>query len=154
MVTEEVSATVDGFAVEESDIERFHDTSIRISYTFPKVEKYAEFTDVDSSKYYYEAVNWAYENGITSGVSATAFGPEQTCTRGQVVTFLHRYENTPAPSSYSNPFTDVINGEYYYNAVLWAVGKGITNGLDATTFGPNQTCTRGQIVTFLYRDMK
>ena len=70
------------------------------------------------------------------------------------MTFLHRYENTPAPSSYSNPFTDVINGEYYYNAVLWAVGKGITNGLDATTFGPNQTCTRGQIVTFLYRDMK
>ncbi|MBQ1303170.1 MAG: S-layer homology domain-containing protein, partial [Firmicutes bacterium] len=112
------------------------------------------FTDVSPSDYYYNAVLWAVGKGITNGLDATTFGSDQGCTRGQVVTFLHRYENTPAPSSYSNPFTDVINGEYYYNAVLWAVGKGITNGLDATTFGPNQTCTRGQIVTFLYRDMK
>ncbi len=112
------------------------------------------FTDVSPSDYYYNAVLWAVGKGITNGLDATTFGSDRGCTRGQVVTFLHRYENTPAPSSYSNPFTDVINGEYYYNAVLWAVGKGITNGLDATTFGPNQTCTRGQIVTFLYRDMK
>ena len=112
------------------------------------------FTDVSSSDYYYNAVLWAVGKNITNGTSPTTFGPNDGCTRGQVVTFLHRFENTPTPASSTNPFEDVSSSEYYYTPVLWAVGKGITNGTDATHFSPNDTCTRGQIVTFLYRDMK
>ena len=112
------------------------------------------FTDVSSSDYYYNAVLWAVGKNITNGTSATTFGPNDGCTRGQVVTFLHRFENSPTPASTTNPFVDVSSSEYYYTPVLWAVGKGITNGIDATHFSPNDTCTRGQIVTFLYRDMK
>ena len=112
------------------------------------------FTDVSPSDYYYNAVLWAVGKNITNGTSPTNFGPNDGCTRGQVVTFLHRFENTPAPGSSTNPFVDVSSSEYYYTPVLWAVGKGITNGTDATHFSPNDTCTRGQIVTFLYRDMK
>ena len=112
------------------------------------------FTDVSPSDYYYNAVLWAVGKNITNGTSATTFGPNDGCTRGQVVTFLHRFENSPKPSSSANPFVDVSSSEYYYNPVLWAVGRGITNGTDATHFSPNDTCTRGQIVTFLYRDMK
>ena len=113
-----------------------------------------QFTDVTPSDYYYNAVLWAVGKNITNGTSATTFGPNAGCTRGQVVTFLHRFENSPKPSSTTNPFVDVSSSEYYYTPVLWAVGKGITNGTDATHFSPNDTCTRGQIVTFLYRDMK
>ena len=112
------------------------------------------FTDVTSSDYYYNAVLWAVGKNITNGTSATTFGPNDGCTRGQVVTFLHRFENSPSPSSTTNPFVDVSSSEYYYTPVLWAVGRGITNGTDATHFSPDSTCTRGQIVTFLYRDMK
>ena len=109
------------------------------------------FTDVKESDYYYKAVLWAVENGITSGVSATRFGPGNPCTRAQVVTFLWRTAASPDPSSSYNPFSDVSPSAYYYNAVLWAVEYGITSGVDATHFGPNNTCTRGQIVTFLYK---
>ena len=113
------------------------------------------FTDVKSNDYYYKAVLWAVENGITSGTSATTFSPDAGCTRGQVVTFLHGYEGKPAPDSTTNPFTDVKSNDYYYKAVLWAVNHDpqITSGTSATTFSPNDTCTRGQIMTFLYRDM-
>ena len=97
---------------------------------------------------------WAVEKGITTGTSATTFRPNQTCTRGQIVTFLWRYSGEPKPEKSENPFEDVKEGEYYYNAVLWAVEKGITTGTSKTTFRPNQTCTRGQIVTFLYRAME
>ena len=102
--------------------------------------------------YYYDAVLWAVEKGITNGTSATTFSPSQNCTRGQVVTFLWRNAGSPKTSG-SNPFGDVKSGEYYYSAVLWAVGHNpqITNGTSATTFSPSNTCTRGQIVTFLYR---
>jgi len=109
------------------------------------------FTDVASGEYYYKAVLWAVENEITAGTSATTFSPNAGCTRAQVVTFLWRTEGKPQPTSSSNPFTDVASGEYYYNAVLWAVEKDITKGTSATAFSPNATCTRGQIVTFLYR---
>ena len=114
------------------------------------------FTDVNEDLYYYKAVLWALEKGITTGTSATAFSPNAGCTRGQVVTFLHRAQGTPTPGSSVNPFTDVKSGQYYYEAVLWAVNHSpqITNGTSATTFSPNATCTRGQIVTFLYRSMK
>ena len=112
------------------------------------------FTDVNASDYYYNAVLWAVGKNITNGTSPTTFGPNDGCTRGQVVTFLHRFENSPKPSSTTNPFVDVSSSEYYYTPVLWAVEKEITNGTDKTHFSPNMTCTRGQIVTFLYRDMK
>ena len=110
------------------------------------------FTDVKEGSYYYEAVLWAVEQGITTGTSATTFSPNEGCTRGQVATFLWRYENKPA-SAAKNPFEDVKQGAYYYEAVLWAVEADVTKGTSATTFAPNDTCTRGQIVTFLYRDI-
>ena len=109
------------------------------------------FTDVSESAYYYDAVAWAVENGVTSGTSATTFSPDASCTRAQMVTFLWRAAGSPEPESTVNPFTDVSASAYYYDAVLWAVEQGITNGTSATTFGPDATVTRGQTVTFLWR---
>ena len=112
------------------------------------------FLDVTPDQYYYKAVLWAVEHGITAGISETAFGPDQNCTRAQVVTFLWRTEGKPEPSATANPFRDVGESLYYYKAVLWAVEKGITKGTADNEFSPDATCTRAQIVTFLYRDMK
>ena len=112
------------------------------------------FSDVKEGAFYYKAVLWAVQTGITKGVDATHFGPDRDCTRGQVVAFLHRAQGTPAPGSDVNPFVDVKEGAFYYDAVLWAVEKNVTKGTSETTFSPNATCTRGQIVTFLYRAMK
>ena len=111
------------------------------------------FTDVSNGAYYYKAVLWANEKGITNGTSQTTFSPENPCTRAHVVTFLWRAHQMPAAGG-SNPFVDVFAGQYYTNAVLWAVSKNITNGKDSSHFGPDDPCTRGQIVTFLYRDLK
>ena len=108
------------------------------------------FTDVAPGSYYYNAVLWAVENGVTNGTSATTFSPDAICTRGQIVTFLHRSLNQPAAGT-NNPFTDVAPDAFYANAVLWAVANDVTKGTSATTFSSNATCTRGQIVTFLYR---
>ena len=113
----------------------------------------AGFADVAKEDYFYESVNWAAAKSITSGITAEEFGPAKACTRAQVVTFLWRAAGEPAPGSDVNPFTDVQEGQYYYDAVLWAVEKGITTGLSANTFGPNADCSRGQIVTFLWRAM-
>ena len=110
------------------------------------------FVDISESAFYYKAVLWAVENEITAGMDATHFGPGEPCTRGQVVTFLWRTEGKPEPTTENNPFTDVTGG-FYYKAVLWAVENKITAGMDATHFAPMNTCTRGQIVTFLYRDL-
>ncbi|MBQ9045406.1 MAG: carbohydrate-binding domain-containing protein [Oscillospiraceae bacterium] len=107
------------------------------------------FTDVSSSAYYYKAVLWAYENGVTEGTTASTFSPDATVTRAQVVTFLCRALSGSA--SGTNPFSDVSGSDYFYDAVLWAVAKNVTNGTTATTFSPSATCTRAQIVTFLYR---
>ena len=112
------------------------------------------FADVKSGQYYYNAVLWAVEKGITNGTAATTFSPDDTCTRAQIVTFLWRFAGKPTPTSQNNPFHDVRTTEYYGTAVLWAVENGITNGTSATTFDPEATCTRAQVVTFLYRDMK
>ena len=109
------------------------------------------FTDVVENAYYYDAVVWALDEGITGGTSATTFSPNASCTRAQTVTFLWRAAGSPAPKSLVNPFTDVSSDAYYYNAVLWAVGQGITVGTSATTFSPNATVTRAQNVTFLWR---
>lgn len=112
------------------------------------------FTDVNSVRdaSYYKAILWASQKGITAGSTATTFSPYQECTRSQIVTFLYRYAGKPS-GYYSNPFKDVssVNEASYYNAILWAVGKGITDGTSTTTFSPYASCTRGQAVTFLYR---
>ncbi len=109
------------------------------------------FTDVTTGSYYYDAVMWAYENGITTGTSATEFSPEDHCTRGQVVTFLWRTMGKPEPSSTRNPFTDVKSSDYFYKPVLWAVEKGITTGTTSTTFSPSQECLESEVITFLWR---
>ena len=108
------------------------------------------FVDVSADDYYYKAVLWASENGITTGTTATTFAPNATVTRAQSVTFLWRNAGKPSGTP-NNPFTDVNEGAYYADAVLWAVKDGITNGMTATTFAPDNGCTRAQIVTFLYR---
>ena len=108
------------------------------------------FVDVPTDAYYADAVAWAVENGITNGTSATTFGPDVSCTRAQMVTFLWRASGAPKATG-ANPFTDVSANAYYYDAVLWAVENGITNGTSATTFGPDITVSRGQTVTFLWR---
>ncbi|MBR3639305.1 MAG: S-layer homology domain-containing protein, partial [Clostridia bacterium] len=117
---------------------------------FTKVEP-VKFVDVADGAYYADAVAWAVKNGITNGMDKTHFAPDAGCTRGQVVTFLWRAAGEPEPSIVRNPFKDVAKKDYFYKAVLWAVEKGITKGTDAAHFSPNDTCTRGQIVTFLYR---
>lgn len=108
------------------------------------------FTDVSSSAYYYDAVLWAVEEGITSGTSATTFSPDVTCTRAQTVTFLWRQAGAPVVN-YAMSFTDVDANAYYAEAVRWAVSEGVTVGTSATTFSPNVDCTRAQIVTLMYR---
>ena len=110
------------------------------------------FTDLDPNKFYYKAVIWAVEQGITTGKTATTFEPNSTCTRSQVVTFLWRAAGCPAMTQ-TNSFPDVSPDAYYYHAVMWAVATSITNGFKDGTFGPRKDCNRGQIVTFLYRDM-
>ena len=110
------------------------------------------FVDVKEGAYYYDAVLWAVEQKITSGTSATTFSPDASCTRAQMVTFLWRAAGSPKVENGKNPFTDVKADAYYYDAVLWAVEKGVTSGTSATTFSPDATVTRGQAVTFLYRN--
>ena len=112
------------------------------------------FVDVATGSYYEDAVDWAVENGITAGTDATHFSPDGICTRAQAVTFLWRTAGSPASKTSAMPFTDVPVGSYYYDAVLWAVEKGITKGTSETTFSPNLNCNRAQIVTFLWRSEK
>ena len=109
------------------------------------------FFDVNETQFFYEPVLWAVKESITSGISATDFGPFTVCNRAQVVTFLWRYAGSPEPESAENPFDDVPEGSFYHKAVLWAVEKGITKGVSETAFGPGLPCTRAQVVTFLHR---
>ena len=112
------------------------------------------FVDVATGSYYEDAVDWAVENGITKGTDDTHFSPDGICTRAQAVTFLWRTAGSPEPETRTMPFTDVPVGSYYYDAVLWAVENGITKGTSDTTFSPNMTCSRAQIVAFLWRSEK
>ena len=112
------------------------------------------FVDVATGSYYEDAVDWAVENGITKGTDDTHFSPDGICTRAQAVTFLWRTAGSPKPETRAMPFTDVAAGSYYYDAVLWAVENGITKGTSDTTFSPNMTCSRAQIVAFLWRSEK
>ena len=107
--------------------------------------------DVAKSSYYYNAVLWAVGKNITAGTDAAHFSPNDTCTRAQVVAFLWRAAGNPNPKNTKNPFVDVSAGSYYYKAVLWAVENGIVYGTDATHFSPSDSCTRAQVVCFLYR---
>ena len=124
---------------------------IRYDFAKPREAEAMSFLDVYPDDYYYDSVAWAVEQGITAGTSATTFSPEETCTRSQVVTFLWRAAGCPKPRSEQNPFTDVEPGLWYHDPVIWAVEQGITVGTSDTTFGPEEECTRGQIVTFLWR---
>ena len=120
---------------------------------FVKETKDNPFTDVPSGAYYYDAVLWAAENGVTDGVTATLFAPDAACTRAQIVTFLWRAAGSPEPVG-TSAFTDVPASAYYAKAVAWAVENGITDGTSETTFSPDAPCTRGQSMTFLYRARK
>ena len=110
------------------------------------------FTDVKPSDFFYDAVLWAVEEGISSG--SGSFGPNTACSRGEMVTILWRAAGSPKPRNSQSPFTDVVAGDYFYDAVLWAVEQGITNGITDTEFSPGDTVNRGQAVTFLYRAVK
>lgn len=110
-----------------------------------------DFTDVDTGAYYHDAVIWAIDKGITEGTSTTTFSPNDSCTRAEMVTFLWRAAGSPAAVNETNPFGDVNEDAYYYEAVLWAVERGITEGTSTDTFSPDDTCTRGQMATFPYR---
>lgn len=109
------------------------------------------FHDIEASDYFYKAVLWAMENGITSGVDIAEFGPDEVCTRAQIVTFLWRLAGQPEPTVKTTSFEDVAADAYYYKAVLWANENNITAGVSKTEFAPDKPCTRGQVVTFLYR---
>ena len=121
--------------------------------TVPATGLVNPFVDVKEKDYFYDAVLWAFYHDpqITKGTDATHFGPGLTCMRQDIVTFLWRAYGCPEPKTTNNPFTDVAPSKYYYKAVLWAVENGITAGTSKTKFSPNDTCTRAQIVTFLYR---
>ena len=112
------------------------------------------FYDVPNDAYFYEAVKWAVENGITTGVGNDLFAPEQPCTRAQIVTFLWRAAGSPEPKGAASGMTDVVSGSYYEKAVAWAIENGITTGTTTSTFSPDATCTRAQAVTFLARALK
>ena len=123
----------------------------KVTITVTYVPTSTGFIDVHKGDYYFNAVNWAVAEGITNGITAATFVPDMICTRAQAVTFLWRAAGSPAPESTTMPFEDVSRAAYYYNAVLWAVENGITKGTSATTFSPDEECTRAQIVTFLWR---
>ena len=116
----------------------------------PEPKALSSFADVPADAYYAKAVAWAVENGITVGTTAAAFSPDDICTRAHGVTFLHRAAKATA-SAGASAFTDVADSAYYADAVKWATEQGITKGISSTLFGPDETCTRAQIVTFLYR---
>ena len=123
---------------------------VEIKATFAKEVETSPFSDVSTSAYYYEAVKWAQEKGITGGIGNGLFGPNQPCTRAQIVTFLWRAAGSPEPKSMSS-FSDISTDSYYAKAVAWAVENGITTGTGDGKFSPDATCTRAQGVTFLFR---
>jgi hypothetical protein len=129
------------------------DTSGTIAFTEGYLDTAVTFTDIDSSAYYYNAVLWSVDNGVTAGTSASTFSPDSACTRGQVVTFLWRAMGNPEPIGAYNPFTDVNAADYFYKPVLWAVEQGIASGTGADAFSPDDSCTNAHIITFLWRTM-
>lgn len=151
-VAEEVLITDDGKA-DGLWVREDKDGDGRYETTIAAVEQDGAFSDVLPGDYFYDAVAWAVAEGITNGVSSTAFGPNQTCTRGQTATFLWRAAGSPAPKGTAPAFSDVSPDSYCADAVAWALEENITNGTGPDTFSPNATVTRAQAVTFLYRAM-
>ena len=129
------------------------DGKVSVEANFVKSAVSTGFAGVPANAYFADAVKWAVDKGITNGLPDTMFGPYESCTRAQIVTFLWRAAGSPEPKTASS-FTDVPASAYYAKAVAWAVENGITNGMTATMFAPDATCTRGQSVTFLYRALK
>ena len=127
------------------------DGKVEVKAVFAKKVETSPFGDVSTDAYYYKAVQWAQEKGITDGISSNLFGPKQPCTRSQIVTFLWRAAGSPEPKGTAAGMTDVVSGSYYAKAVAWAVENGITTGTAEGTFSPDATCTRAQAVTFLAR---
>ncbi len=149
-VTEAKEAVVTGlFASQQDEVDAMAEAINKAVAALEK--KTAVFTDVPTDSKFYDAVEWAYANGITLGKDATHFSPNSGCTRAQIVTFLWRAAGEPEPELTENPFTDVSSTSPFYKAILWAVENGITSGTTASTFNPNGTCTRAQAVTFIYR---
>ena len=126
-------------------------SEVTVSADFAKIQASSPFADVPADAYYAKAVEWAVKKGITNGKANGLFGSNDPCTRGQIVTFLWRAAGSPAPKGTAKVPADVLPGSYRYDAVAWALENGITNGFVDGTFGANNTCTRGQSVTFLYR---
>ena len=131
-------------------VQTAHTSEARFA-TAPMKDPDTGFSDIAKSDYFYDAVKWAVGSKVTSGLTETTFGPQETCTRAQAVTFLWRAAGSPQTNSVDNPFTDVKRSDYYYQAVLWAVANNVTNGVSATSFDPNVTVQRDQVVTFLWR---
>lgn len=109
------------------------------------------FADVKEGAYYYNAISWGSRNGIVNGLKPDKFGTQESCTRGQIVTFIWRTLGNQKAENKTTTFTDIVKDSYYYDAVLWAVEAGVVKGLTDTTFGPEQTCTRAELATFIYR---
>ena len=126
-------------------------SKVSVEPVFAPIKAQPEFKDIANNSYYYDAVQWAVEKGITEGTSIETFSPHASCTRAQTVTFLWRVAGSPEPTGTVNPFSDLSPYAYYYKAVLWAVENRITQGTSADTFSPNMTVTRGQTVTLLHR---
>ena len=127
------------------------DGKVEVKAVFAKKVETSPFGDVSTDAYYYKAVQWAQEKGITDGISSDLFGPKQPCTRSQIVTFLWRAAGSPEPKGTAAGMTDVVSGSYYAKAVAWAIENGITTGTAEGTCSPDATCTRAQAVTFLAR---
>ena len=117
----------------------------------PEPTSKSPFTDVKEGDWFYEPVIWAVENDITSGTTATTFSPNIPCSRAQVVALLYKAVNSPAVENAENPFTDVLESNYFHKAVLWALENGVASGMTETLFGSSRPCTRAQIATFLYK---
>lgn len=139
--------TVAGVSERPSESGNDPDTPDNLNVSEPQ----PEFIDVPSTAYYYDAVQWAVKQNITSGTTRNIFSPNAICTRAQTVTFLWRAAGSPEPIMASSPFSDVRRGSYYYKAVLWAYESGITGGTSDTAFSPDAAVTRGQVATFLWR---
>ena len=127
------------------------DEGIAVIKSFMVPQLTNPFSDVKETDYFYDPVLWAVAENITIGVDANHFAPDASCTRAQMATFLWRAAGRPQPQGNSNPFVDVKSTDYYYDAVRWAVGIGIINGVDATHFAPDMICNRAHMVTLLYR---
>ena len=129
-------------------------SKVVVEASFVKTAVSTGFADVPADAYFADAVKWAVDKGVTNGLSDTMFGPYESCTRAQIVTFLWRAAGSPEPKGTAAGMTDVVSGSYYEKAVAWAIENGITTGTTTSTFSPAATCTRGQSVTLLYRALK